>query len=55
MADGCGGVQGQNQGRPDHIGGWVHVDLAVDKSKYGMPIPEDLQDMLDDDLNFETI
>ena len=34
------------------FGGWVHVDLAVDKSKYGMPIPEDLQDMLDDDPEF---
>ena len=30
----------------------VHVDLAVDKSKYGMPIPEDLQDMLDEDPEF---
>ena len=28
---------------------WI---LAVDKSKYGMPIPEDLQDMLDDDPEF---
>ena len=34
------------------FGGWVHVDLAVDKSKYGMPIPDDLQDMLDDDPEF---
>ena len=38
------------------FGGWVHIDLVVGKSKYGIPIPEDLQDMLDDDTEFfETI
>ena len=33
-------------------GGWVHVDLAVDQSKYGMAVPPDLQAMLDDDEVF---
>ena len=34
------------------LGGWVHIDFAVDDSKYGMPVPPDLQDMLDDDPEF---
>ena len=34
------------------LGGWVHVDFRVDRSKYGMPVPPDLQDMLDDDPEF---
>ncbi|MDA0728522.1 MAG: DUF1343 domain-containing protein [Bacteroidetes bacterium] len=34
------------------LGGWVHVDLAPDHSKYGMAVPEDLQDCLDDDPEF---
>ena len=34
------------------LGGWVHVDFAIDRSKYGMPVPPDLQDMLDDDPDF---
>ena len=34
------------------FGGWVHVDFEVDDSKYGMPIPPDLQDMFDDDPEF---
>ena len=34
------------------LGGWVHVDFAVDDSKYGMPVPPDLQDMFDDDPAF---
>ena len=34
------------------LGGWVHIDFAVDDSKYGMPVHPDLQDMLDDDPEF---
>lgn len=34
------------------LGGWVHVALAPDRSKYGMAVPEDLQDCLDDDPEF---
>ena len=34
------------------FGGWVHVDFKVDDSKYGMPVPPDLQDMFDDDPEF---
>ena len=34
------------------LGGWVHVDLVPDHSKYGMAVPEDLQDCLDDDPEF---
>lgn len=33
-------------------GGWVHVDFCVDESKYGMAVPQDLQEMLDDDQEF---
>ena len=36
------------------LGGWVHVDFAVDDSKYGMPVPPDLQDTFDDDPAFLT-
>ena len=34
------------------LGGWVHVDFRVDDSKYGMAVPPDLQEMLDDDPDF---
>ena len=34
------------------LGGWVHVDFRVDDSKYGMAVPPDLQEMLDDDSEF---
>ena len=34
------------------LGGWVHVDLAPDHSKYGMAMPEDLAACLDDDPEF---
>ena len=34
------------------LGGWVHVDFRVDDSKYGMAVPPDLQEMLDDDPEF---
>ena len=33
-------------------GGWVHVDFRVDDSKYGMAVPPDLQEMLEDDPEF---
>lgn len=34
------------------LGGWVHVDLVTDHSKYGMAVPQDLQDCLNDDPEF---
>ncbi len=31
------------------LGAWVHVDLWEDRSKYGMPVPEDLQELFEFD------
>ncbi|MDA0912247.1 MAG: YdeI/OmpD-associated family protein [Bacteroidetes bacterium] len=35
------------------LGDWLNVDLVPDESKYGMPLPEDLEEMLADDPEFE--
>lgn len=35
------------------LGDWLNVDLVPDESKYGMPLPEDLAEMLADDPEFE--
>lgn len=36
-----------------HVGDWLHVDMEPDTSKYGMPLPEDLAELLADDAEFE--
>ena len=36
-----------------HVGDWLNVDMVPDTSKYGMPLPEDLEDILADDPEFE--
>jgi uncharacterized protein YdeI (YjbR/CyaY-like superfamily) len=36
-----------------HVGDWLNVDMVPDTSKYGMPLPEDLADILADDTEFE--
>ena len=34
------------------MGDWLNVDMVPDTSKYGMPLPEDLEDILADDPEF---
>lgn len=36
-----------------HVGDWLNVDMVPDTSKYGMPLPEDLAELLADDPEFE--
>ena len=36
-----------------YVGDWLNVDMVPDTSKYGMPLPEDLEDILADDPEFE--
>ena len=36
-----------------HVGDWLNVDMVPDTSKYGMPLPEDLAELLADDPVFE--